>query len=99
MKLVKRRRIEVIVDEPLAASITRAADKAEISGYTLLPALSGKGAGGHWEDERVTRADTKIVFVAVTMAEKETVFLDAIKPLVVSHGLTVFCSDTERLEA
>ncbi len=91
-----RKRIEILVDGPLARKITQAADLAGINGYTLLAAISGKGGGGAWHDDMVTGgASAKQLFLTVCNEEKAQAFLDRVKPLLESHGLVLFLSDVQ----
>ena len=45
---IRRRRIEVLVDAPLARRVVEAARISGISAWTMLPTLEGEGKGGHW---------------------------------------------------
>jgi PII-like signaling protein len=92
---VKRRRIEVLVDALLVRHIVAAAKAADIAGYTILPTSEGAGRGGHWSDDQLSGAQAKILFLSVTNAEKEAAFVDAVTPLLDSHGLILLMSDIE----
>jgi hypothetical protein len=92
---VKRRRIEVLVDALLVRHVVAAAKIADIAGYTILPTSGGQGRGGHWSDDQVSGAQVKVLFLTVTNRDKESVFVDAITPLLDSHGLILLLSDVE----
>jgi PII-like signaling protein len=92
---VTRRRIEVLVDALLVRRIVAAAKSADISGYTILPTLEGDGRGGHWRDDQISGAQSKVLFLTVTNAEKEAAFVEAVTPLLDSHGLILLMSDVE----
>lgn len=85
-------RIDVILDRPLLEEVRGIAKKSGISGHTVLPALGGEGMGGIWTEDLVTGAQSKLVFMAVTSDSKARVFLDALEPLLDSHGLVALCS-------
>ena len=95
IETVKRRRIEVLVDALLVRHIVAAAKAADIAGYTVLPTAEGSGRGGHWSDDQVSGAQVKVLFLTVTNAEKEAAFVDAVAPLLDSHGLILLLSDVE----
>lgn len=90
-----RRRLEILVDRPLAARIAAAAEAVGVSGYTLLPTLGGRGHGGRWSDDQVSGADTKVLFWTVTTQDKADALIASLSPLLDSYGLLVIASDVE----
>lgn len=92
---IRRRRIEVLVDAPLARRVEEAARAADIAGWTMLPTLEGEGRSGHWSDDQLSGAQAKRLFLSVTSAEKADAFTDAIAPLLDSHGLVLLLSDVD----
>lgn len=92
---VRRRKIEILVDAPLLRRVTAAAEAAGLTGYTLLPALGGAGHRGRWSDDQVTGAEAKILFWAIMDAAKAAALVDALAPLLDSHGLLLASSDVE----
>jgi hypothetical protein len=94
IETVTRKRIEVLIDTALARKLVAAADAAGVSGYTFLPVSSGKGSGGRWSDDQITGgAGAKSLFLTVTNEEKASQLIDALQPLLDSHGLVLFVSD------
>jgi len=89
---VERRRVEVIVDAPLVNVVIAAANEAGIYHYTLLPTLGGEGERGRWQDDQVTRAQTKVVFLAVASEQVAHVFVERLSPMLDSHGFVLFTS-------
>ena len=90
---VQRRKLEILVDAPLARRITALAEALGVSGYTLLPAAGGSGRGGRWSDDQLTGAEAKLMFMTVTSADKAAALIDALAPLLDSHGLLLIASD------
>lgn len=91
----QRRRLEILVDRPLAPRIVAAADAAGVTGYTLLPTLGGRGHGGRWSEDQLSGADTKVLFWTVTTLEKADALIAAVSPLLDTCGLLVIASDVE----
>lgn len=89
---VQRRKIEVLVDEPLVRRIAATATQVGIKGYTILPTLSGAGEHGTWSDDLLTGAEHKVMFVTVTSEEKAAALVDALAPLLDSYRLLVLSS-------
>lgn len=95
----KRSRIEVLVDKPLVRTVAAASKEAGIKAYTLLPTLGGEGVHGVWEDDQLTGAQAKQVFLAVTTREKADRFVDILQPYLESHGLILLISTVEVVRA
>ncbi len=93
---VTRRRVEVLVDAPLVRIVRDLAEKAGFKGHTVLPTLGGSGRGGSWSDDQVTGgAGAKVMFVAIASRETADRFMDALAPLLDSHGLIVAAFDVD----
>jgi PII-like signaling protein len=99
IETVQRRKIEVLVDAPLVRRITQTADEVGVTGYTILPTLGGSGRGGRWQDDQVSGADAKVIFVTVTSQEKADAFTSALAPLLESHGLMLMTSTVDVVRA
>ncbi len=92
---VHRKRIEILVDLPLASRIISASAKAGIKGHTLLPTLSGAGEGGSWSDDQLSGAVAKVLFVAVTTDAKAQAMIDLVTPMLDTYGLALIASDVQ----
>jgi nitrogen regulatory protein PII len=95
MQLVGRKRVEIVIDTPLCAWLTREAEAAGIPHHTLLAADSGRGRTGGWRDEDVSGALSKKMFVAVAKQEQVDALIDALAPHLDEYGLIVMISDVE----
>lgn len=89
---VPRRRIEVLVDAPLVRRVVAAAASAGVTGYTLLPTLGGSGERGSWSDDQISGAEAKVVFLTVASEPKAQALIEALTPLLESHGLILLTS-------
>jgi len=99
IETIRRRRIEVLVDAPLARRIVDHALAVGIAGYTLLPTLEGQGASGHWSDDQLSGAQSKLMFLSVTNADKADAFVERVGPLLDSYGLILLLSDVDVVRA
>ena len=95
VQLVKRKRLDILVDGPLANWLAGAAEAAGIPHHTFLPVLSGRGRTGSWRDEDVSGAVAKRMFVAVAKEDQVSALVDAIAPHLDDYGLVVVISDVE----
>ena len=94
IETVIRKRIEILVDSPLLRRVTDAIDKAQITGWTVLPVTSGSGRDGRWREERVMGTDKSLV-LTIASAEKAEVLVDALSHMLSSHGLLLTMWDVE----
>ena len=93
METVVRKRIEILADAPLVPRIAAACVAAGISGHTVMPALAGRGRAGSWSEDRLSGAQSKVVVLAIASSERADALLDALAPVLDSHGLLVMVGD------
>lgn len=95
IKTFTRKRIEVLIDTPLATYLIKAAADAGIAGYTLIPVQSGAGRAGTWRDDRVTGAETKSLFLTIASEEKAARFVELLAPKLDDYGMLLTFGDVE----
>ena len=81
------RKIEILLDAPLVPRVVEIAQRAGITGYTILPTLGGAGQRGPWTEDLVAGADTKVLFWTVVSPDKASALQDAIAPLLTAYGM------------
>jgi hypothetical protein len=91
----RRRRIEVLADEPLISAIVRIAADIGIVHYTLLPTSGGAGSHGRWRDDQLSGATAKVMFLAVTSDDHAQAFADRLAPLLESHHMMLMLSEVD----
>jgi PII-like signaling protein len=94
IETVIRKRIEILVDTALVRRVTDAIDKAQITGWTVLPVTSGSGRDGRWREERVMGTDKSLV-LTIASIEKAEALVDVLAPMLTSHGLLLTMWDVE----
>lgn len=95
VELVTRKRIEILGDAPLAPLLVRMTADAGIAGYSLLPVQSGAGRGGAWRDDQLTGATGKVILLTIASDEKAARLVEALAPLLESHGLLLTLGDVQ----
>lgn len=95
MEMIRRVRIEVLVDAPIAPKLARLAEEAGITGHTLLRTASGRGRTGEWSEDLVTGATNKFLFLTIASAERAERFVAALEPLLDTHDLVLLKSEVE----
>lgn len=94
-KTFTRKRVEILIDTPLAPRLISAAAEAGIGGYTLIPVQSGAGHGGTWRDDHVSGATTKTIFLTIASEEKAAAFVDLLAPRLTEYGMLLTLSEVE----
>lgn len=95
IKTFVRKRVEILIDSPLAPRLVQAASRAGIAGYTLIPVQSGAGHGGSWSDDHVSGATAKTIFLTIASEEKAAAFVDSLAPHLTDYGMLLTLSDVE----
>jgi len=66
MERHRKKRIEMIVEAPLENRLVDLLDQLSVKGYTVIPAISGRGQDGVWRREGlVSDAGQMIVLVCI----------------------------------
>ena len=90
-----RKRVEILVDTPLAQRLIQAAADVGIAGYTLIPVQSGAGRSGTWRGDHVTGAQTKTIFLTIASQENAAKLVEMLAPHLSSYGMLLTLSDVE----
>lgn len=59
----KKKRLEIILEAPALHRLTHVLDSAGASGYTVFPALGGRGKNGQWSREGLVGGAGQMVMV------------------------------------
>jgi len=93
VETVNRKRIEILVDSPLAPRIVRYAKDVGITGWSLLHVDSGGGRDGEWRHDEVTGAGAKAILLMIADETKANALVEALAPLLDSHRLLLTIGD------
>ncbi len=79
METFPKKRIEIMVETPLMSRVIDILDDLGVSGYTVIPAIAGRGQDGPWHrDGQVGRVGSVVQIVCIVDASKEN---DVLEPL------------------
>lgn len=95
VETVTRKRIEILVDTPLAPRIVKYIKTADISGWSVIHVDSGGGRAGEWQHDDVTSAAAKTIVLTVTSEEKAQRLVDAVAPVLDSYRLLLTIGDVQ----
>jgi PII-like signaling protein len=96
MELHAKKRLDIIIERPLIHRLETLLEKAEVSGWTVLPALGGKGRGGLWSGEgQATEAGNMVLVMVVTSEHRVPGLMEQVRKLLSRHIGIVTLSDVE----
>jgi nitrogen regulatory protein PII len=100
MKTHQAKRVEIIIEEPLAGRLTDALIEAGVTGYTILPVKGGSGRSGRWSRAgQVSRGSGMVAVVCLIKPERLDTLLDAAFSVVEKHIGVVSITDAHVLRA
>ncbi|MGF1465768.1 MAG: P-II family nitrogen regulator [Sandaracinaceae bacterium] len=99
LPLHPRKKLELIIDRPHLPRYLRLLEQRGVNGYTVLPALGGRGTRGEWKDGGLTDAADRVVVVAVLSEPTLEVLMLDLDALFEDFPGIVFVSDVEVLRA
>lgn len=71
MKTHAKKQMTVICEAPLMHRITRVLDAVPVTGYTVFPALSGRGSEGTWDRDRMIGDAGRMVMIVSVMSPEQ----------------------------
>jgi hypothetical protein len=95
VQTVTRKRIEILVDTPLAPRIIAQIKAVDISGWSLIHVDSGGGRHGEWQHDDVTGAAAKTIVLVIASETKTKALVELISPLLDSYRLLLTIGDVQ----
>ena len=96
MRMHAKKRIEIVIEAPVMDLVTDLLDELQVTGYTVLPVIGGRGRTGAWRrDGMVGEAGQAVMIVCVTRAEKVEDVLDPLYELISRQIGIITVSDCE----
>ena len=89
----RKKRLEIVIEAPLVDRLLGLLDRADVTGYTVMPALAGRGREGTWRREGlVTEAGRMVVVMTVIDPTRVDAVLEQIYPLIARQiGILTIC--------
>ncbi len=93
LKTHEKKRIEIMIEAAALYRIIEVLDRFGVTGYTVLPALAGRGMSGDWQRDDAFGDTARIVsVVCITDPSKEEDVLLATKDIVERYiGIVSVC--------
>ena len=97
MRTHAKKRIEIIVEAPVLHRLTDRLDRADVTGYTVIPALAGRGmGGGAWSREGLAgEAGRMVMVICITDETRVDAVLETVYAIVSRQIGIVSVSDVQ----
>jgi PII-like signaling protein len=83
MHIHPKKRLEIVLEAPVLNRMLALLDRLAVTGYTVMPALAGRGQGGSWSrDGLVGEAGRMVVVFCIIDAARVDPVLDAVFAMV-----------------
>jgi PII-like signaling protein len=79
MRTFTKKRLDIVIEAPMLRRLLDLLDKLQVSGYTVTPAVAGRGRGGSWHRE-ATVGEAGRMFVVQCIVDPTRVE-DILKPV------------------
>ncbi len=100
MKTHLKKRIDIMVEAPLMQRVLNLLDQQNVSGYTVLPVLAGRGKDGAWHrDGVVGRAGALVMIFCIVDEQRMDDVLEPLYKLVSRQIGIVTVSDVQVIRA
>lgn len=97
-KTYPKKRLSIIIEAPFLNSLLDLLDSHHVPGYTVLPALAGKGNSGSWRRDALSSDAGRMVQVLIVLdAEKVPAVLSMVRDVLDRQIGIVTLSDVEVL--
>ena len=98
MKTYPKKRLSIIIEAPFMKRLLDILDRLDVPGYTVLPALAGKGKEGSWSRDTLSSDAGRMVQVLCVLdAEQVHDVLTAVSGVLERQMGIVTLSDVEVL--
>lgn len=94
MQTHAKKRIEIVLEAPALNRLLDALDRSGVTGYTVIPALAGRGREGSWRGEGLAgEAGRMVMVICVTDPSRVDQVLEPVYAIVRRHIGIVTLSD------
>ena len=94
-----RKKIEIIVDAPLARHITDAIDEVGATGYTIFRSIGGRGTEGAWHEDQLTGTQQKVLIKIIASEDKADTLVESLADALERYSCIMYVSTVEVVRA
>jgi nitrogen regulatory protein PII len=100
MQTYPKKKIEIIIEAPILNRVLDLLDRLAVTGYTVVPALAGRGRDGSWRGAGlVSDTGQMVMIVCITDEKRVSAVLDPVYELVTRQIGIVTVSDCQVVRA
>ena len=100
MQTHKAKRVVITIEKIMLSRLTAAIEKADVSGYSILPVFGGSGRSGPWtREDNIGRGDGMVQVICIIKPERLDTLLESAFEVVERHIGVVTISDCDVLRA
>jgi len=86
MSLTEKTRLEILTEASVIERATRLLRERGVAGWTIMPAISGKGASGEWTREgQIIEAGRMMVLFSIVETDTAETLAQEMRELLASH--------------
>lgn len=97
VELHRRKKIEVIIETPARPLLIDVLNRAGSPGYTMIPAIGGRGLRSAWDRNQLMDAANQVIIVTIVSAEAAETIMAEVGKLLEDYRGVVTVSDVEVL--
>lgn len=90
-----KKRIEIVVERPILSRLLDLLDRLAVTGYTVIPAIAGRGREGAWHEGMVGDAGHMVMVICVTDPARVDAVLEPVYSLLSRQIGIVTTSDVQ----
>ena len=94
-----RKKIEIIVDAPLATPVTALIDQIGATGYTVFQSIGGRGAEGAWREDQLTGAQQKVLIMIIAAEDTASRLVERLSGELERYSCIIYVSVVEVVRA
>jgi len=95
MQTHTRRKIEIIVDAPLASRLTALIDQIGATGYTVFQSIGGRGTDGAWREDQLTSTQQKVLIKVIASEQTADILLERLSGELERYSCIIYTSTVE----
>ena len=96
MQTFAKKRLEIVIEHPARKGLCAILDAQKVTGYSIVPVISGSGQYGPWEEAgQVTSAEGMVMLVCIVDPAQSERVLEAVYPYVQTRKAILTISDVQ----
>lgn len=96
MQTFAKKRLEIVIEHPARKRLTAILDAQKVTGYSVVPVISGSGQHGPWEEAgQVTTAEGMVMVICIVDPAQCEQLLEAVYPFIAPRKAIMTIADVQ----